>query len=86
MNDPELLGRLRKTNDRLKGLAMASIARILDGSEDRDSMETAYAALQGEATAVEGIDALRIALCADGIGPNAIDEIEALYLNALVGV
>ena len=85
LTDPELLGTLQKTNDRLKAMAAASVARVLDGSNDRRSMEMAYAALRGEATAVEGVDALRIALCADGLGPDAIDEIEALYLNALVG-
>lgn len=85
LNDPELLGLLRRTNDRLEAMAKASVARILDGSADRESMETAYAALRGEATAIDGVDALRIALTADGIGPDAIDEIEALYLNALVG-
>ena len=85
LNDPELLRTLRKTNDRLTAMAAASVAGILNGSNDRASMETAYAALRGEATAVEGVDALRIALGADGIGPDAIDEIEALYLNALVG-
>lgn len=85
LNDPELLHTLRRTNDRLKSMVHASIQRILEGSEDPVAMDTAYAALRGEASATEGVDALRNALVADGIDADARRQIEALYLNALVG-
>lgn len=86
IGDRELLGTLRRTNERLEAMVQASIERILVGSEDRSAMETAYAALRGEATAAQGVEALRVALTADGIEIHLIDQVEALYLNALVGV
>ena len=82
----EIAGTLRRTNDRLRDLVGQTMTRMLDGSADRESMEEAYAALRGETGAAAGVDALRRALAADGMDAATISHIEALYMNALMGV
>jgi hypothetical protein len=86
MENEELAATLRRTNDRLKALVEQSMQRVLAGSTDRTSMEAAYSALRGEAGAAEGVAALRRALVADGLTPADVSNLEALYLNVLVGV
>jgi hypothetical protein len=82
----EIAVTLRRTNDRLRELVGQTMTRVLDGSADRESMEEAYAALRGEIGAAAGVDALRRALAADGMDTPTISHIEALYMNALMGV
>lgn len=81
----EMIGALRRTDERLRALVTQTMDRVLAGSADRRSMELAYAALRGEASAADGLDALRVALQADGLDDGTISHIEGLYLNVLVG-
>lgn len=82
----EMVDTLRRTNERLRVLVEQTMQRVLDASADRTAMEEAYAALRGERTAAQGLDALRRALAADGLDDATISHLEGLYLNALMGV
>jgi hypothetical protein len=81
----EMISTLRRTDERLRGLVQATMERVLVGSTDREAMELAYAGLRGEASAADGLHALRSALAAEGMDEATISHIEALYLNVLVG-
>jgi hypothetical protein len=81
----EMMSTLRRTDERLRGLVQTTMDRVLVGSTDREAMELAYAGLRGEASAADGLHALRSALTADGPDSATISHIDALYLNVLVG-
>lgn len=77
---------LRTADRRLSRVASQSTERVLAGSADPASMSQVYAAIRGEATVADGLDALRRSLAADGIDEQMFGQIEGLFLNAALGV
>ncbi len=80
----EHIAELRRISDRMRSINEGVSQRIVAASKAPDMMETAYAAIKGEASGSEGMAALRSALLADGVAEEHVDAIDALYVRCLL--
>jgi hypothetical protein len=84
MVSSEHIEQLRRISIRMRSINDQVSQRLVATSKEPGLMETAYAAIRGEAPGSEGMAALRAALIADGIAGEDLDRIEALYVGCLL--
>ncbi len=75
---------LERVSERMRSINDQVSRRLVSTSREPGLMETAYAAIRGEASGSAGMAALRAALLADGVGEEHLDTIEALYVGCLL--
>ncbi len=84
MVSSEHIAQLERISDRMRSINDQVSQRLVATSNEPGLMETAYAAIRGEAPGSAGLNALRAALIADGIAEEHVDAIEALYVGCLL--
>ena len=78
------IAELRRISDRMRSINERASERLVSTSAQPESMARAYAAINGELSGAEGMEALRSALLADGVPEEQIDVIDALYVRCLL--
>lgn len=84
MATSEPIAELRRVTERIRSINEQVSQRLVASSSEPGLMAQAYAAINGEASGADGMNALRAALRADGIADDQIEAIDALYVRCLL--